>query len=297
MKYTTIIPVKSSDYFMVEPVCNALNDKYEIGDIFIITKTDSLDKTIDIPNVTTVDEDKLYPGLSFSAVKDLMKSTDYLDSKFTGHCFQQLLKMAFCFFCKTDGYLVWDADTFPLRQIDFFDAETGKTTFHMKSEYDEDYFINLKRILDVDKQVEKSFISEHMYFECSVMKEIIEKINLRDNPGDNWWEKVVLAMPCGNGVSEYEIYGNYMLANYPDRCILKDANSLRYGMNVLGKKLTREKLDWVGRNYDCVSFENWDRETFLTGLSNARFVKHINSRFYASVISYANRGINHFRRK
>lgn len=296
MNYCTIIPVKASDYYLVEPVCRSLIEKYPIDEIVIITSTRNLDHKMDISHVKTIDEDELYPGLTFAAVKELMASTDYLDPKYTGHCFQQLLKMAFCFKCEKNGYLVWDADTIPLHEIPFYDERTGVTTFHMKTEYIQNYFDNLKTILDVEKQVDKSFISEHMYFETVIMKEIIDKIDKRENKGDTWWEKVVLAMPCGNGVSEYEIYGNYMLRYYPEQCNLIDANSLRYGMNVLGKRLDKEKLSWVGKSYDCVSFENWDRETFLTGLSNAPFVRKLNAKKYAQIISFINRGINHFKR-
>ena len=297
MSYCTIIPVKASDYYLVENVCKALFDKYPIYELTIITDKTRLEHEIDIPGVVTLDENEVYPGLTFNAVKELMSATDYLDPSYTGHCFQQLLKMAYCFKCNREGYLVWDADTIPLHEIPFYDEQTGITTFHMKSEFVQDYFTNLKTILDVDKQVDKSFISEHMYFDSEIMKEIIGRIANRSISGETWWEKIVLAMPCGNGVSEYEIYGNYVLKNYPSKSVLVDANSLRYGMNVLGKKLDNEKLEWVGKSFDCVSFENWDHETFLTGLSNAKWVKRIDAKTYATVISVINRGINHFRKR
>ena len=296
MKYCTIIPVKASDYYLVEPVCKALVENFSIEDIYIITNKNCIEKEMNIQGVHTIDEDDMYPGLSFQAVKELMASTDYLDPKYTGHCFQQLLKLAFCFNCKEKGYLVWDADTIPLREIPFYDDKNDVTTFHMKTEYVKDYFDNLKTVLDVDKQIDKSFISEHMYFDASIVKEMIDKIENKEINGNSWWEKIVLAMPCGNGVSEYEMYGNYMLAFHPEKCKLIDANSLRYGINVLGKNFDDEKKKWIGRRYDTVSFENWDKETFLTNLSNTGFVKHFDAKKYASVISFINRGINRLRR-
>lgn len=36
MRYCTIIPVKASDYFLVEPVCKALIDKFPIDEIIIL---------------------------------------------------------------------------------------------------------------------------------------------------------------------------------------------------------------------------------------------------------------------
>ena len=104
-------------------------------------------------------------------------------------------------------------------------------------------------------------------------------------------------MPCGNGMSEYEMYGNYMLKYYPSKCKLLDAKSLRYGMNVLGKNFDINKKKWMSKKYDTVSFENWDRETFLTKLSDTKIVKCFNPKGYASIISFLNRGINRLIRK
>lgn len=297
MKYTVMIPVKYSDYYLVKDVCDSLNKKYDIERIYIVTNTNLVEKLINIPYVVTIDEDKMYPGLSFTAVKGLMDSVDYLDSKYAGWCFQQMIKFAFCFSCEASGYLVWDADTYPIRKLDFYNEQNDIITFHLINEYTKPYFDNLKNILSIEKQVKKSFISEHMFFDCQATKEMLEKIQSSKLKGNSWWEKILLAMTRGNGVSEYEIYGNYMVKYHPERCVLVDSRSLKYGVSVLGKNFNEEKLEWIGNNYDCVSFEHWDKETPLTKLADYKLFRMIKSRKYIQFLVFSNRVINYLRRR
>ena len=297
MKYTVIMPVKSDDLHLVEMNYKRVMKYVDAEKIIVITNTANLEQVTGLgPEVSFIDENSMYEGLSFSATKEEMIKGG-LDPKLTGHCFQQLLKMAYCYVNQDDGYLVWDADTIPARHVPFYNEETSKYIFYMKSEYVKTYFDHLKKLLQIDKQIEKSFISEHMYFRNDVMREINELIQANNEvPGEKWWQKVVRAMNCGNGMSEYEIYGNYVLSKYPDMYELRDALSLRFGRNVLGSNPTEEQIEWMSEEYEAISIENFDKETFLTGLSKTNFVKKMNPKKYAAVISFINRGINKVRR-
>src|ERR1700678_3704037 len=72
-------------------------------------------------DVELVDEDKLIPGMTLAGIRRL--PIQYFP-RAAGWYFQQLLKYAWCFQNAAAGhYLVWDADTIPLKPLDFFDGE------------------------------------------------------------------------------------------------------------------------------------------------------------------------------
>lgn len=297
MRYTVIMPVKSDDLHLVKANYKRIMEFIDVEKIIVITNTSNLSEISDLgPEVAFLDENTMYGGLSYSAAKEVMKKAG-LDSGLTGHCFQQLLKMAFCYVNSGEGYLVWDADTLPIRKMTFYNAKIEKYIFYMKTEYVKTYFDHLFKLLHIKKQINKSFISEHMYIQNDIMREIIELIdNNNEVVGNTWWEKVIYAMDCGNGMSEYEIYGNYVLFKYPEKYEMRDALSLRFGRNVLGSNPSEDQIDWMSKEYEAISIESFDRETFLTGLSKVALVWRINPKLYANIISFLNRGINKVRR-
>ena len=299
MEYIIVMPVKNSDLHLVETNYRRLKKYVNAKEIVVITNTKDCEYLAMLnEEIKIIDENTMYKGMSFEAVKNEMINTG-LDPSYTGHCFQQLLKMAYCYLCPDDGYLVWDADTIPTRPVLFYDENLKKYIFHMKNEFVQTYFDHMFKLLNIKKQEKRSFISEHMYFEKRIMEEIISLISENKNvDGDNWWKKVVHAMACGNGMSEYEMYGNFTLYKYPEEYIMKDSLSLRFGRNVLGTVPTEKQIEWMSKKYDAVSIENFDEETFLTKLSSSEWImKHVNPKFYADFVSVINRGINRISRE
>ena len=297
MNYVVIMPVKWSDLHLVEMNYKRVRQHVGAKKIVVITNTEHFDMLPNLgPDVEFVDENKLYKGLTFAAAREEMIKAG-LDPKQTGHCFQQLLKMAYCFVNSEEGYLVWDADTIPIRHVPFFDEGTKKYIFYMQKEHTVRYFDHMYKLLGIEKQVEKSFITEHMYFLNSIAREIVEKIDGNQNvAGDTWWAKITRAMITENGMSEYEIYGTYVTKFYPDLYELKDNNSLRYGRGVLGSHPTDKQMEWMSKEFAAISIEHFDKETFLTPFSSLSVVQSINPRTYASYVSFINRGINRLRR-
>ena len=298
MKYTVIMPVKYDDLHLVEMNYRRIKKYVDSDRIVVVTNTTGIEHVNRIgSNVDIIDENYMYNGLSFTAVKEEMLAAG-LDPKLTGHCFQQLLKMAFCFVNRTEGYLVWDADTIPTRYVPFYNSLTRKYIFYMKGEYTRTYFNHLYKLLGIKKQVKKSFISEHMYFINNIMAEIVTAIqNNNSITGKTWWQKVVRAMETGNGMSEYEIYGNYVISKYPGLYEMKDSLSLRYGRNVLGTNPSDEQLLWMSQKFDAVSIENFDNETFLTNLSSSKWIRNnFDPEQYAKIVSFINRSINRIKK-
>ena len=76
--------------------------------------------------VQFLDEDEQIPGMTLSSLRNLSLPGF---PRGAGWYFQQLLKYAFCFERQEDDYyLIWDADTVPLRPLQFFD-NVGRMLF------------------------------------------------------------------------------------------------------------------------------------------------------------------------
>ena len=92
-----------------------------------------------------------------------------------GWYYQQFIKMAYHRICKESYYLCWDMDTIPLKKIDLFN-ESGQPWLDVKKEFHESYFQTIQNLFGFGKQIEKSFISEHMLFSTEYMGDMIDEI-------------------------------------------------------------------------------------------------------------------------
>ena len=95
-------------------------------------------------SVELLDEDDLIVDMK---LRDLAHLSLPGFPKGAGWYFQQLVKFAFCFReQEEDYYLIWDADTIPLRPLQFFD-ETGRMLFTLGDERHGRYFPTYKNLL------------------------------------------------------------------------------------------------------------------------------------------------------
>ena len=126
------------------------------------------------------------------------------------------------------------------------------------------YFATINRLFNGEVQrfdTKVSFIAEHMIFDCSIVKEIITKIQKNSLLiGNSWWEKILRAIDpadlIGSGFSEFETYGNYVFKFHPDLVKLRSLRTLRQGAYFLGNSPSCEQLDWAGNGFDIVSIES-----------------------------------------
>lgn len=223
--------------------------------IFLITNKSNFpfyEKEL-IGHVVLIDEDTVLPNLTFSSLHDILSRSNCQSR--TGWYFQQFLKMGISNNPQiSDHYLIWDADTVPLRPLHFFN-ENGQTLINLKEEFNPPYFTTMKKLLGLDKAVEKSFIAEHMMIQKSIMQELITKIS---DTGD--WPNVIINsiekahLPL-SGFSEFETYGTYLLKYYPKRIELRELKALRSGAKKLGYLPRKIGLNWLSSTYDYASFE------------------------------------------
>lgn len=233
-------------------------------------------------NIEYINEDQLYTELSYNNVKNLINErvVDGAAARRTGWYLQQFLKMAYATVCEEGNYLVWDADTLPLRNVHMVN-EAGKNVFHVKTEYNKAYFDTMQRLVpDLIKKNNYSFIAEHMIINKDIMLKLIDEIEANKSlSGDSFWEKIIYAVDenelKGSGFSEFETYGTYVSERYPDRYVIAKWKSLREGTLFFGNRFTTEQAKMLSKKYDAVSFEKHDNHLKLSKLLNHKIFQNM----------------------
>jgi hypothetical protein len=205
--------------------------------------------------VVLVNEDTFIPGMTLEALRKLPLAGF---PQGAGWYFQQLLKFRFCF-CEPgeDHYLIWDADTIPLRPLEFFN-EKEAMLFTIAEEEHPPYFETYRKLLGEEPQREFSFISQHIVVQKSILREMLGKIEARFPGEENWAWKIMrnLEGPGTNLFSEYEIYGHYVKNHYPERAAYRQLPWLRDGSQAAGGMPSAGALQRLGKDYSFAAFES-----------------------------------------
>ena len=212
--------------------------------------------------VALVDEDKMIPGMTLESLKVIPQP--FL-ARGPGWYFQQLLKFQFAFVEPDDDYyLIWDADTVPLRPMRFFD-DTGRMLFAIVEPLHQPYFDTYEKLLGEPPKPEFSCIAQHMIVRKSMLREMLGAIE-KHCPGEESWAWKIMRNLGGEGYkrfSEYETYGHYVKNRHPDLAVFRRLPWLLNGTKLLGPNPARADLDRIQGNYDFVAFEayqTWYRE-------------------------------------
>lgn len=210
--------------------------------------------------VTVVDENRVVDGVTFQSVRNLLNQHG-LPVRRTGWFLQQFLKLGFCksALCDTEYYLTWDADTLPLRPLNFF-TDDGSPVFTKKREHNQPYFDTLAKLLPLPNLADFSYIAEHMMFNKSILSEMLAEIERSEVNGCTWYEKIVNATNPAeiNSFSEFETYGNYCLNHYPEKYKTQTLNTFRKAGYIAGRFISDRKLRYMSFDLDIASFELGD---------------------------------------
>lgn len=269
--FDIIIPIVYKDYsFLSKSLIYILSNIDGARKILFITKK-SMQKYLpsqvfSSDRFLVVDEDDVLEGLTYSKISSIIHSQKREHTNI-GWYFQQFLKMAFALskYCETSYYLSWDADTIPIHNIPMFSPD-GHPFFTMKTEYHEPYFITIRKLLNLEKCNERSYISEHMLFNKNIMNEIVSKIEDSNVIGDTWYEKVLNSLVpesvSTHAFSEFETYGTYCKTFYPDYYVERQLSSFRHGGLIQGRFFSKRILNSLATDVSIVSFEIYDRPPF-----------------------------------
>lgn len=180
--------------------------------------------------------------------------------------------------------MLWDADSIPLRPFRFFEStkDSKVILFETSTEYHIAYFdtINTLNIPIANnkilyKMTQASFITENMMIDSKVMCELLDLIESTHNSA---FHKAIMscikASELGaSGFSEYECYGNFFLAKYPQNCRLITRKRQRYAKRLIGSRPSASQLKWLAKYYDVISIEHFDCEGALSRLTRFRFFR------------------------
>jgi hypothetical protein len=209
--------------------------------------------------VVLLDENEMIPGITLSALKVIPLARF---SQGPGWYFQQLLKYQFAFHKMEDDYfLIWDADTIPLRPLGLFDDQ-NRMLLTKAPEFHAPYFLTYERILGRPAPREFSFIAQHMLIQKSILREMLAEIERHCPGNENWAWKIMrnLGGEGSNRFSEYETYGHYIKEKYPQLVAFRELPWLRRGASECGRHPSPRALERLGENYFFASFE--DSESF-----------------------------------
>ncbi|PMH10122.1 DUF6492 family protein [Vibrio splendidus] len=183
-----------------------------------------------------------------------------------GWYLQQFLKWQYGLCISERSYLIWDADTVLIKPMEF---DSDIYQFNMAKENHTPYFDTIKKLLSIDKQVDKSFISQYMLMKVSDLEVLIERVNEKDL---GWYHTVIskLNLIDNSEFSEYETYGNYILSSKSNVNLNNDL-WFRYGSEIINinDKTSICKLEEVFPQYYYIAFERHDKRLSKTILAHA----------------------------
>jgi len=168
----------------------------------------------------------------------------------SGWLYQQLLKLNGDRLCKTDHFLVLDADTVLIRAHAFLRG--GKTVFYCRGWSRPEYFRTYRRLLGRKRASARSFVAHYMVFnrrKLAALKRAIEKRH-----GTSWHEAIWRSMDKTKpyAFSEYETYGNFVYGNDPAAVIRLPALNRR--MKADPRRLSKDAFRRLARSYRSLSF-------------------------------------------
>ena len=209
----------------------------------------------------TLEEDEILEGLTLSLVRDLLQARG-ADPSRAGWYFKQLAIFAYATRPQAaDRYLVWDADTLPLREMSFFD-ENGRVAFDVAEALHAPYFETLKNMLGIELQVDYSFIADHMMLEKNIVLALLDRIFGGQAPtGDGLARRALSSisdegLAGGCGFSEYETYGNFAAVYFPERFVPRKSSRTRMGSSLFGLHPSKAGLFALSRKYSWANFES-----------------------------------------
>lgn len=259
--FDIVIPIKDSDWNIAKSTIPFLYEFMKPKKIIIVSSQKLEKEVIKFDSrLGFIREDMLIPKMNFENIKMVLKNASgYGDC--TGWYFQQFIKLGYCRVCEDEYYLVWDADTIPVNTIKFFNEKNGKPLVNLKREYVDAYFKTLKNLLGINKNISESFIAEHMLINCEICKKMLDDIESNENfRGNNFWQKIIYATDYSKTLqafSEFETYGNYCLANYPEFYEIRLLRTFRPGKDFVGDNVSNDILRWISKDFDTISFERW----------------------------------------
>ncbi|MEA9568032.1 DUF6492 family protein [Polynucleobacter sp. AP-Nickl1-40-C4] len=170
-----------------------------------------------------------------------------------------------------DIVLIWDADTVPLKKLEFINS-SGQFIYYKGDEYRKSYFDFIERALGLKRTQNFSFIAQSLILKVSWARELTNA--LAQNAQLPWIEAVLSFLDKAEpaGFAEFETLGSWIWNHHSNEIVITDKAWYRNGLSLVGNPLALSKSIWMGlaKHYDFISFEGWDmKEGVRNGIRQA----------------------------
>lgn len=246
-KIDILIPAIEKDLGTLPYVIDAARKqvKHPIGDIIIVAPRRK--RIIELclkKGCKFVDEDTVLPITK--------KHINYRSKKWerSGWLFQQLLKLNGDTVCKSDFYLVMDADTVLIRPHIF--RKGHKTVFYCRNWTQPEYYKTYLKLLKKKPSSRLSFVTHYMLFEKTKLKQL--KNTIEANHQVSWYSAILrnINKTKPYGFSEFETYGNFLYSKFPKGWIQKQA--LNKSLNINAGQIPKSTIQKLSAKYRSISF-------------------------------------------
>lgn len=172
-------------------------------------------------DVIYINEEKNFP-FTFSDIEEYVGKGNAR----TGWYYQQLLKLYSPRILNLQKFVIVDADTVFLNNVNFFD-ENDKIQFNTGVEYHFPYFEHMNRVFPgLVKQIDKSGICHCIPYTIELLNDLFDKIeDIHKLP---LWRCMMKCIDVkhmnGSGMSEYELMFNFALKYHSHKINIKQLN-------------------------------------------------------------------------
>ena len=215
----------------------------------------------DDPSIKFINEDKFVTENQMEKFLLKMRGTEL--KKRRRWYKQQFIKMGYARICRKEYYLIFDGDTFPIKNFNMF--KNDHPIFDMYNFFYKPFIESMDRLIPGLKYSKsKSYVTEHMIIRTKFMKNLLDDIEMNSNiPGKLFWQKIFMSVDDKNlpknGFSEYFVYGAYVDTKYPKFYHHRDFLSLRGAEIFYGtpENLDENDINWLSQYYHALTFEDW----------------------------------------
>jgi hypothetical protein len=208
-----IVPVSGKDSRCLEQALKAVRRylRHHITGIYIVYDERPSGAFLDARDVIMLDERDVAP-VQKTEITYRPRGVDR-----SGWLFQQLIKLSSDHICQSENILALDSDTVLMRPQRLI--KEGRTVLNISDERYKPYYCMIERLLPGTEIFPYSFVSHHMLFTRTHLKELKEYL---EKNGRSWFREILANLDAQemSGFSEYELYGNFMTARHSERvCI------------------------------------------------------------------------------
>lgn len=151
-----------------------------------------------------------------------------------------------------NNYLVIDSDVYINRKINLFDG--NRNNFFISSDQHHLPYFNFLRKYGIQKNFKRSFISEIMLFNKSIINDFLSEKNM---DRESFIENSIKLIDNDCYISEFEFYGNMVLQNYPELYGFKNIINQPYGKNREWDDSEIDNHINNNNNADIISYHSW----------------------------------------